>query len=861
MMGRMLRWIWKLYPPSFRERFVRELERDLELGRMRGRSPGAAAVADALLTLVRAWFYVVVRSLTPGDVAMDVTHALRALRRAPGYTFSIVSILALALGANTAVFAVTHAVLLRALPYGTPGLVHAIVPPPVAIEDDSWIVDAEFSALPHVETAALYVDGGGANLALDDVTTRVTLAQVTDPFFDVLGVPPLLGRSFDPGERDAVVLSHDLWVRAFTADPDVLGRRIVLSGRGFTVVGVAPDDVEFPSAVDLWLPFPTDFEFYSNAIGPSAIALLRPSADAVELQEIIRERTEADMAARGVVPPPGFSRPLASVKPLRDELTESVKTPLWVLMGIAGLVVVLGCLNLAGLVMSRTAQRMGELSIRRALGASRARLFSQLIAEVLILAGVAGIAGLATASLTSGVLAGMLPAETPGLSEVGLGLPALLFAGGMAVVAGVVVGMIPSLRGAWASERPELTRTATQGRDRLRTQAVLVVGQVAVAATLVVGASLLGSTLRNLEAVSLGYDLERVLTFRVQLPTESYPDSAARRAYLASLEESLGEIPGVSAVGATTYLPLQDVLGVGFRLVPDGMAREEAPVATWIQATRGYFDAIGLERLQGMPFPATGLGRWDQVVITEALAVAVYPHATSPVEEAVGARAEISTRSDSSTPTMITAVLSDLRLDGPQSSADRLVFTAMESSPPAAMGFAVRSEGAPLALADRVREVVGSIDPSVPPFDLSTTGQSAIRQIATQRAVALLSRLFSAAALLLAALGLYGVVSQWLARRRRELGIRLVMGAEPRVLMRSALLRPVGLALVGLSVGLLCALRAASAIEPLLFDIEARDSSTMALVTLVVLGVTLVAAYLPARRIVRIDPTESLRAE
>lgn len=439
---------------------------------------------------------------------------------------------------------------------------------------------------------------------------------------------------------------------------------------------------------------------------------------------------------------------------------------------------------------------------------------------------------------------------------MGLGAPVLLFAGAVAVVAGSVVGMLPSLHGALASGRPQSGRTTTESRGEIRTQAVLVVGQVAVAAVLVLGASLLGRSLRNLETVPLGYDLVHVLTFRIQLPSEAYPDDETRRAYLANLEERVREIPGVSAVGATSFLPLQDALTIGLRVIPDGMSRDDAPVATWVQATTGYFEAMGIAIARGVPFPDPGEDRWEQVVITESLAERIFPD-----NPAVGAQAEVLVGRDDLRSTTVAAVLRDVRIRGRQGDPSRMLFTPMEPSPPAAMGFAVRADGSPSVLVDRIQEVVLSVDPSVPPYDITTTGQAAAREIATERAVALLSRLFSASALVLAALGLYGLVAQGLTRRRRELGIRLVMGAEPVKLVRTALRRPLGLALAGLAVGIVIAWWTSTFLTPLLFGVEPRDPSTLVAVTLVVLAVTSVAAYLPARRIVGIDPTESLRTE
>ncbi len=852
-MERILRWIWRLYPRSFRERFGPELDRDLRIRRDSGHRTREPDVADALTTLARAWLSVGSAALS-GHAITDVTLAVRSLRRAPGYAIGVVAILALALGANTAVFSVTHAVLLRALPYGAPERVYTVQPTPLTIQDDQWRVDPDFTALPHVEAAALYTERGGANARIGEVTARVTLAQVTEDFFRVLDVAPLLGRGFDAGDRDVAVLSYDFWLQAYGGNAGVIGRTLELNGRPYDIIGVMPDDIAFPAAGDLWLTFPTEMGFYTNAVGPSALALLRPGADAGEVAEIINDRAAAQYADADI--PPGFQRPPVRVQPLREKLTGPVRPSLYALMGIAGLVVLLGCLNLAGLVLSRTTQRMSALSIRRALGASRSRLFTQLMAEVLILAGLAGVIGLGTASVTTTVLRGMLPAATPGLEHAGVGFPVLLFSAAMAVLSGLLVGLVPSLHGAWAGEDGRPSRTSTDDRRRLRAHDVLVVGQVAVAAILVAGASLLGSSLRNLEAVPLGYDVEHVVTFQVRLPEVSYPDDAARAGYLGNLQEGLRGLAGVRAVGATTFLPHQDVMSIGLRLSSVGGGRNGATVATWIQVTSGYFDAIGTRAVGGTPFDEPTSGRWDRVVISESLAQAVFGDAAPD-----GAAAEVWRGGESSTPTVIDAVVSDVRLWGRDGQPSRMIYTNLEVSPPAYLSFAVRTEGEPTLLMEGVRQVTRAVDPSVPPYDVSTTGLAAAGEIVTERAVALLSRLFSASALILAALGQYGLVAQGLARRRRELGIRLVMGAHPGQLVRSALVRPVRLAVLGLAVGVGAALWAARFLAPLLFDVEPYDPAALFIVVVLVLAVATAAAYLPARRIARIDPTESLRAE
>lgn len=780
---------------------------------------------------------------------------VRSLLRAPVYSLTVIAILALAIGANTAVFSVTHAVLLRSLPYEHPERVVEVSPAPLASGGaNGWgHVAPDFASL--VTSAAIYVDGGTANLSRHGSAQRVSLAQVTPDFFRVLGVRPLLGRdlSSPPDDGRAVVLGHRLWTQTFAADPSVVGRDIDLNGRGYTVVGVMPADVAFPAGTDLWLPFPPEPGFYGGAFAASAIARLRSVGDLVAVTKKLQDRVDKQYADL----PAGLQRPPARLTPLREELSGPVRTPLLMLLGIAGLVTLLGCLNLAGLVLARSTARTDEISIRRALGAGRGRLFGQLLGEVMILAVVAGAVSLLAATWTTRLVIAVLPGGVQGLRQASVTAPVLLFAGALTLAAGFVVGVLPALYGALDGHaRAGTTRTTTEGPGRSRTQSALIVAQVALAFVLVTGASLFGRSLALLRAVPLGYDLSSVLTFSVRLPHDAYPDRDTWEAYAHRLLEGIRGLPGVTSAGATTYLPLTGKIATGFMVRPEGSPEDDRTIALSAKVTRDYLRAMGIPVLEGHPFAeATArTGALDHVVINRSLARKLFGDGP-----AVGRTLLI--RTNKWQEAHVDAVIGDVRFRGPTATASNLVLTNLEASPSPILGLAVRATGDPAALGQRVRDVVKSLDPSVAPYGVRTTGEAASREIAARRALALLSALFGVAALGVCALGLHGLVAQGVARRRRELGVRLALGARVPSLVGRTALAPLKLVLAGLLLGLPVTWALSSVVKGLLFQVAPRDPVVIISVIVGVAGLAVVAAWIPARRITRVAPAEALRSE
>lgn len=814
---------------------------------------------DALTTLPRAWGrVVVVGAATAGSAVLrGPRQALRTLSRRPAYSCVIVLTLALALGANTAIFSVTHAVLLRSLPYDAPERVVRAEPAPIGSDGTGalWGVHPDFSSHPAVAEASVYLPAASANLVERESASHVDVAQVGDAFFDVLGVELLLGgglRGGTDGGRRAV-LSHRLWARDFGADRGIIGRTLAFSGHPYTVVGVAPPDVHFPAATEAWLSFPVEADFFGGAFGPDIVARVVPDVDPATLMTALEARLEQQYAGA----PPSLERPAVEVIPLEDELVGAVRAPLWVLMASAAAVLLLGCLNLMSVVLSRVSDRGSEIRVRAALGAGRGRVFGDLFGEVAVLALLGGALGLGLAHLGTRVLVGWLPPETPGLDSAGLSTPVLLFALAASGLAALLAGTLPALRGSSATGLPRPGRVAATDVSSARAQSWLVAGQVCLACVLAVSAGLLGRSLQEITAVPLGYETERVVTFRASLPVGAYPDAPSRGAYMDRVLDELGRLDGVRSVGATSRLPLTAGLWRGATLRAEEGAEPQS--AIWIDVAGAYLETMGVRLLEGRVFDLADPGDDRSVLVSESLARQLFGEAS-----AVGRTVLIPTSPTESAPRTVRGVVSDVRMRG-RITEDRqaIVYARLDRTPIGFPAFAVRVEGrVPATEAmSRVRAILARIDPAVPPVDLQPARKPVSRELATQEAAAVLSSLFGLAALLLVALGLYGLLGQRVARRRRELGVRMALGATGGRIAGGLVARGAGPAVLGAATGLTLAYGLAGHLADLLYGVTPHDPATYGVVAATVVAVALLAAWLPARRAVRLDPVESLRVE
>ncbi|NKB88432.1 MAG: FtsX-like permease family protein [Acidobacteria bacterium] len=823
------------------------------------RSRAQLAVLEACATLLSAWRELLVAPvhrlgravLGAGEIGRQgFVAGWRGIRTRPMQTVVVVLTLAIAVGANASLFAVARALLIRALPYE-----HA---DRVVIADRGGMVSMsgpreEFESMPGVEVVGQYFDGGSASLTTGDAAARVKLAHVSARFFDALGVHFVRGRALtedDTGTRSAVI-GHALWQDAFAGADDVVGRTLELNGLDYRVVGVASPEVSYPSAAQAWLSLPVESQFFGMAYGAKGLARLASIADRASIEAKMVEESLAESSGEA---PPGFSRPSPRLVPLRAHLVRDLSGPLGILAGAASLVFVLGGLNLAGVWTSQVVGRRRELTMRRALGASRLRLCGQLVAETLAVTGLGCVAALAVAALVTEAARTRLPGELPGVSAVGVEpltiLVGFLLSGLMAVGFGGLA--------AWRGVRLSEARGGRGASQRThRAQVGLVIAQGALALVLLIGAGLMVRSFQNLASEGLGFEPEHSLSLRIFLPEAEAPDADSRRDYLTELEQALAELPGVWSVGITDLPPLSDGMSGGFSVRRPGQADEREQVAIFSRATTEYFAAAGIPLLAGEPFAESGAER--SVVIDAALAEALFGE-TSPVGELIEFHSWDG-EAMAWRPFTVSAVVGSILSGGPRSRPTRRIYMDVRSGPGPTIGIVVRAGGPAGGLLDSVRETVASVNPRVVPFDVRTLDAAVADSLATDRALAAIGSGFSAAAALVAGLGLYGLIAQQVARRRREFGVRLALGAMPNRLILAVVRRAGWLGAAAIGLGVPGTLLGARVLESRLFGIASTDLATIVAGASFVLGMTVVASWIPARSIAFVDPRESLAAE
>ena len=813
-----------------------------------------------------------------GGWAQDVRYALRALGRQPGFTAAVLLTVALGVGATGAVFSAAHAALLRPLPYAAPGrLVHLWQTSATALSVKNDVSYPNFLDWRARSRSFAGLAGYHTNrmvLIRGDQPRVLWTAKTSANFFDVLGARPALGRLFAPGE-DAVgagrvvVLSHELWVREFAADPRVVGSAVNLDGAPYTVAGVLPRRFQFAraGAADAWVPIDRGADMrerrrtsWFNVIGRLApgvsLARAQQDMDAVA-RDLAREFPDAN-ADRG-----------ALVVPLREELTGAVRPLLLLLLGAAACVLLVALANVASLLLVRGTARQAELGIRAALGAGQGRIVRQLLTESVLLALGGGAIGVALAQFGVRALVAAIPPERlrgmPYLADLGVSwrvAACMLLA---SAAAGVAFGAVPALR----VRRPQLSdalrqgaRGASAGRGAGRARDLFVAAQLAMTVVLVTGAALLGKSLARVLAVDPGFRAERVLTVYVPLPRIEYASSARQLDFFTRLEERVRTLPGVEAAGLTSKLPLDWGNSSSFRIV--GRPEPEpgrASSASFRSVTPGYFRALGIPLVRGA-LPSERRGPRDstaagEVVVSEAFARRVFG-----AEDPVGRQLALGTSGTGRGRTIV-GVVGDVAIGRLEDEVPPAMYFALADMPESAMRLAVRTRGDVAALEASVRRVVREIDPQVALYQVYTM-ESLVRQsesVFVRRFPLLLVGAFAATALALAVVGTYGVISYSVAQRVRELGIRIALGARSAHVVTLVVRHAVVLAAAGIGAGLLGAALLSRFAASLLFGVRASDPASYAAAAALLGAVAAAAAAVPAWRATRVDPVRALRNE
>ena len=819
---------------------------------------------------------------------MSLSSRLRLLwRRAlatPGFTLVSLAMLATGVGANVAIFTVVNAVLLRPLPvadserlvvlrHAAPGLVQLDELP---ISDALYYLYASESRT--LDGVAVIRDGQ-ASFTGPENPQRLQAASVSASFFDVMRARPRIGRAFNadedrPGAAPVIVLSDGLWQSRFGADPDVVGRVVDVDGAAAEIVGVMPAGFAFsrPQA-DMWLPIRLDRGAAQlGAFGMTGVARIADGAtlDQVraELGAMLSNLVEVlpDQAAAPVLAAAGL-RPL--VEPAREVVVGDVESLLWILLGAVGFLLLIACANVANLVLVRSEARHGEAAIRAALGESRGRLVASVLTEGVVLGVAGGVLSLPLALLAVRLVVRFGPQALPRLDEISMDATVVLFGLAVSVVAGLLFGILPALRASAAATAGHMTagaRGATAGRERHLARRGLVVMQISLALTLLVGSGLAVRSFGRLAAVHPGFDPVDVLTFGLSLPQRDYGTPEARLAFHRRLVEGLRALPGAVEAAAASTVPLGGaVSGSGYSIEGRPLADGDVPPVFMTKAVSpSYFDALRVELVEGRRFdPLDGERDAAVVIVSQSLASAHWPG-----ESALGKglrQGGVPQEGEEQQWSRIVGVVGDvhelaLHEDPPEMVYHPIPPGGGEQPVPAAMRYAVRAPNA-AALAAGVREAVGGLDPALPIADVETLETLVARARGERAFVMVLLVVAAGLALLLGMVGLYGVVSYTVAQRRREIAVRMAVGAQVADVRRLVLTEAGGLALVGAALGIGAAAALTWRLQALLFETSPLDPAVFLGVSTILVGVCLLASWLPARRAARIDPMTALRVE
>ena len=799
----------------------------------------------------------------------DVRYALRTLSKSPGFTLVAVLALALGIGANTAIFSVVKAVLLSPLPYPDPERLvwvretHREIPdePASAPNYNDWRTQANsFEGLAAYADTALTLTGEGVE------PERVPAAVVSGNFFEVLGAAPALGRGFTAeeevsGKHRVVVLSHGLWQRRFGASPEALGQTLIIGGNPYTVVGVAPPGFKTPvmeKPAQLWIP--TVYNLTQNARRSDYLDVVGRLKRGATIEQARAELS--GIAARLAQEYPASNLGWdVKVVPLHERVVGDVRPALWILMGVVGFLLLISCANVANLQLARAAARRQEIAVRTALGARRGRIVRQFLTESVMLALAGGVLGLLLAMWGVELLVALSPGNIPRLDEVGLDARVLAFTFGVSLVTGVVFGLLPALSASKTDLGESLkeggSRGATTGRGTRRLRSSFVVAEIAIAVVLLAGAGLMIRSFIQVQAVDPGFRPERILALDLSLPRAKYQEEAQLAAFYEQLTARAAALPGVERAALVDSLPLEggSVLAFVIEGRPE-LPPEKVQDAKFNTATPDYFDVMGIGHVRGERLTAQHReGVPDACVINETMARKFWPD-----EDPVGKRLNIG--DPASTPWMtVVGVVRDARSSGLEKEPYPQVYMPALQFRRRAMTFVARTSGDPLALVPTVRRELAALDKDLPLYNVRTMEQVLADSISRRRFQMILIAAFAGLGLLLAAVGIYGVISYSVAQRTHEIGVRVALGARAKDILRLVVGQGLGLTLVGVGVGLAGAFALTRVMASLLYGVSATDPLTFAVVPLALLGVALLACLVPARRATKVDPMVALRYE
>jgi len=806
----------------------------------------------------------------------DLRYALRTFLKTPGSTAIAIVVLSLGIGANAAIFSVSGAVLFRSLPYEDPDHLVGVWENNASKAIQQWRLSpadyAEFLTRNQAFAGMGAFRSQSSVLTGGEVPERIETAAVSPSVFAILGMKPALGRSFAPDEdrpdkKQVAILSAGLWLRRFGRDPNILGKKLSLDGGSFSIIGVAPPQFRLPDGKsELWIPYtadPKDFLPANRGVHFLAtVARLKPGISLERAQSELR--TLADRLARDYPDSnAGFS---AFLVPLREQVIGDIRPTLWMLISAVVVLLLIACVNVAHLLLARAGTREKEIAIRTAMGANPGRLVRQLLTESVLLALIAGLFGLLIAYWGTWILAKLVPTGLLQAGEAPLDWRVLAFTLGVSIVTGLAFGLVPAL----SSSRSNLNlvlrsggRGGTGQRTRTRLRDALIVCEVASSAALLIGAGLLIRSLVRLQDVNPGFRVDHVLTMRFSLPPSRYSGQNVGFFYQQVLNRIVG-LPGVQAAGVCRYLPLSGAdISNNFQIEGQPQLRDaDQPRAYFRTASGGYFLALGIPLIAGRLFDQRDDEHTPKtVIINQASARRYWPH-----ENPIGKR--ILSGLDEDKWSTVIGVVGDVKHAGLDAGIDPETYYHYLQIPPQAMNLAegtmalvIRTSADPAAMTSSVRREVRALDPGQPVFNVAAMEDVVKESVAQPRFRTFLVSTFAGLALVLASLGLYGVVSYSVTQRTTEMGIRVALGAQPQNILTLVVFHAAGLVAIGLGIGIVLTLAGRRILSRFLFGVSADDPITLGTASLVILLVALTASLIPALRALKVDPATALRGE
>ncbi len=800
------------------------------------------------------------------ELSQDLRFAARSLRTSPGFAATALLILALGIGANTAIFSVVRGVLLEELPFRDPGRLmrvwHAQPSNGIeqgAVSEPDFLDWREQSELAESMGGYFFAEGlSGVDLTGNGEPERLSMAIVTEGFFETLGTTALLGRVLRPdehvpGQNRSVVISHGFWARRFGSDPSLVGSAVTLNGQPFEVVGVMPPGFTYPAeqTIDGWVSLslygPDDIGRSRGAQFLGVVARMKPGVTEPQLKSELA--SIAARLSREHPENPGWDE--VTLASLRESIIGEVRQPLVVLMVAVSMLLLVACVNIASLLLARATGRQQELSVRAALGAGRGRIARQLITESLALALLGGVLGIGLGYAAVRAITAAGASELPRAGDIGVDGTVLAFTLGVSILSGLFFGIVPALRASSGIQQSlRAGARGTVGGSGQKLRSALVVAEVALAVILVIGAGLATKSFARLMAVDPGFQPANALVAMISIPDQYDTPDAMRNYYYGALDR-IRAVPGVQAAGAIRDLPLR---GNGEMARPDVPGQPtspgEGPTVQLHQVSTDYFKALGTPVREGRTFEMTDApGSVPVIVVNEELARRLWPG-----ESAVGKALRFGT-----TDLPVIGVVGDIRQRGLAEPVDPTMYLHALQNFRSRMSIVIRTAGDPLQYTNAVRQAIWSQDPNQTITNLMTLESVLGTAVARPRLLAWLLALFGVIGLTLGALGIFGVLAYAVNQRRQEIGLRVALGAPPRAVLRSVVGRGMLLAAAGVAVGVVAALLLTRWMQGVLFDIQPSDPTTFGQVILVLLAAALLASWLPARRALAIDPVSALR--